>query len=121
MRLTATFLLWLLAAGAQDTVTFQSSSQLVVETVVVKDKSGNPVEGLTAKDFTVTEDGTPQTIKFFEFQRLPDAPYTTAPGLNNRAAPQARAFDKLPRVQISPEPPGTTKYRDRRLLALYFD
>ena len=37
--------------------------QLVVEAVVVKDKQGNPIRGLTAKDFTVTEDGVPQTIK----------------------------------------------------------
>ena len=32
-----------------------ASAQLVVETVTVKDKSGKIVEGLTAKDFTVTE------------------------------------------------------------------
>ena len=37
-----------------------------------QDKSGKTIEGLTAKDFTVTEDGAPQTIKFFEYQKLPD-------------------------------------------------
>ena len=41
---------------------FTSSTQLVVETVSVKDKSGKPVEGLTAKDFVLTEDGVAQTI-----------------------------------------------------------
>jgi hypothetical protein len=53
--------------------TFSTSSQLVVETVNVKDKSGKPLEGLTAKDFTVTEDGAEQTIRLFEYQKVPEA------------------------------------------------
>src|ERR1035441_2731216 len=56
--------------AASGTVKFQASTQLVVETVSVKDKNGNPVEGLTAKDFTITEDGVAQTISFCEFQKL---------------------------------------------------
>src|SRR5712671_1040634 len=50
--------------------TFRTSTQLIVETVTVKDKDGKPIEGLTAKDFTITEDGEPQTISFVEFQRV---------------------------------------------------
>lgn len=98
-------------------VTFRASAQLVVETVVVKDKNGRPVEGLTAKDFTVTEDGIPQTIRFFEFQKLPegaDAPPAAEPG-------RPKLLERLPRTQISPETPGNIRYSDRRLLALYFD
>jgi hypothetical protein len=53
-----------------DTPTFSITRQLKIETVLVKDKNGNPVEGLTAKDFTVTEDGAPQEIKFFEYQKF---------------------------------------------------
>ena len=46
---------------------------LIVQTVTVKDKKGQPIAGLTAKDFVVTEDGVPQDIAFVEYQKL-DAP-----------------------------------------------
>ncbi|MEO8025698.1 MAG: VWA domain-containing protein [Bryobacteraceae bacterium] len=130
MRQTLAFLLiTALAANGQtvgqntqskDAATFQTSTQLVVEAVVVKDKSGKAIEGLTAKDFAITEDGVAQTIKFFEFQKLddvPKAPVEPPPALATRP----RALERLTRTQISPEPAGGTKYRDRRLLALYFD
>lgn len=103
-------------AAEDGAVKFTSNSQLVVETVTVKDRSGNPVEGLTAKDFTVTEDGVAQTIKFFEFQKLPDV---TPPVNTSTAVPVL--LDKLASVRIAPEQPGSTRYKDRRLLALYFD
>src|SRR6516162_11208786 len=68
-------------AAANGVVKFQANTQLVVETVTVKDKNGKPVEGLTAKDFTVTEDGVHQTIAFCEYQRLEEEPAvdTTVP------------------------------------------
>jgi VWFA-related protein len=128
-RVTALLLSCLLSASAQQigqntsspgaTPTFQTSTQLVIETVSVKDKSGNPVQGLTAKDFTVTEDGAPQTIRFFEYQKLeePNAQSSPTPAPTGRSAP----LPKYPRAQITPESPGNVKYRDRRLLALYFD
>ena len=100
--------------------TFQTGAQLVVETVVVKDKSGNPVEGLTAKDFVVLEDGTPQVIKFFDHQTLPVG--------NGAETPQSPPLPevvpllkKLPRTQIAAEKPGDNRYKDRRLMILYFD
>src|SRR5579863_4165805 len=49
---------------------FSSLAQLVEEIVYAKDKSGKPIEGLTAKDFVVTEDGKPQDIKFCYYQKL---------------------------------------------------
>ncbi len=76
--LVAVFLCWTLALQAQQTgtnltqkpddgsATFKASSQLVVETIVVKDKDGNAIEGLKAKDFVVTENGVAQTIAFLE-------------------------------------------------------
>src|SRR5438128_11336607 len=56
----------------QQPFTIQVNTQLVVETVVVKDKDGKNIEGLTDKDFTVTEDNVPQTISVFQFQRFED-------------------------------------------------
>ena len=60
-------------AQTQNQPIFRSGTRLIVENVIVKDKSGNSVEGLTAKDFTVTEDGEPQAITFVEYQRLATA------------------------------------------------
>lgn len=111
MRLTI-LLISVSALFAQ--ATFQTTSQLVIEAVTVKDKDGNPITGLTAKDFTITEDNVPQPIRFFEFQQLATA----------KAPPAAERIELLPRIgrsQIAPESPGALKYRDRRLLALYFD
>ena len=49
---------------------FTASATLVIETVGVKTKDGKPVEGLTAKDFTVTEDGKRQQISTFDFENV---------------------------------------------------
>src|SRR5437879_3907910 len=123
----ATMLLWTLAATAQQVgqnapskssqaPSISVTTQLVVETVVVKDKKGNSLEGLTAKDFTVTEDGAPQVIAFFEYQKLPETP---SGELASQSAPENVAiYHKLAMTRISPEVPGNTRYKDRRLIAL---
>ncbi len=122
-------LFWVLAANAQQigqnappkeigTSQISVNTQLVVETVAVKDKKGTPIEGLTRKDFTVTEDGVPQAIAFFDHQKLPENPNDNAP---RSGSENLTIFHKLARSQISPESPGDVRYRDRRLLALYFD
>ena len=106
-------------AATTSTSTIHVTTQLVVETVVVKDKKGNPVEGLTAKDFAVTENGVPQAISFCEHQELPAVP-AAAPA--PRAGPEnVKVYDKLSRTRITAETPGKFRYQDRRLLALYFD
>ncbi len=106
-------------AAADGVATFKTSTQLVVETVNVKDKSGKPIEGLKKEDFIVTEDGAPQSIAFFEYQKLPDAP--SAPITTNTPPANVIPFPKLPKTTIAPERPGDVRYRDKRLLVLYFD
>src|SRR5271155_5768350 len=126
----AAMLIWALAAGAQQigqnapskgsqTPSINVSTQLVVETVVVKDKKGNSLEGLTAKDFIVTEDGVPQAIAFFEHEKLPETP-TVASGAQSEPE-NITIYHKLAMTRISPEAPGNIRYKDRRLMALYFD
>src|SRR5919109_530750 len=70
--------------GSTGAATFTTGTQLVVETVVVKDKKGNPVEGLTAKDFAVTEDGVPQAIRFLEYQKVEPVAAPAAPFVPQR-------------------------------------
>jgi VWFA-related protein len=107
------------SANASGTYTLTAKAQLVVETVVVKDKQGKFISGLSAKDFTVTEDGTPQTIRFCEHQDLAaeETPVTpAAPG-----SEQIKLYKQLTRTQLAPEEPENSRYKNRRLLALYFD
>ena len=47
-------------AAAQTPPPIRVTTQLIVEEVAVKDKSGKPIEGLTPNDFVLTEDGVPQ-------------------------------------------------------------
>jgi VWFA-related protein len=140
--IAATFLVWMLAAFAQQrpaqpiqqpnaplqkgSYKFEATTQLVIVNVSAKDKSGNPVEGLKATDFTVTEDGKPQQVKVFEYQRLEE---TAAPELVAKpvapaatpAAPPAPVVAPAVQTTIAPARPGEIKYKDRRLLVLYFD
>jgi VWFA-related protein len=102
---------------------FTSNSQLVVETVTVKDKSGKPIEGLTAKDFIITEDGKPQAVAFCEYQTLKETPdpEPIAPAPPPDASKPANKPDPIFQSQIAPERPGDIRYKDRRLIGLYFD
>jgi VWFA-related protein len=111
-------------ATAQPTgAKFEATSQLVVVNVAAKGRNGEPLEGLKATDFTVTEDGKPQQIGVFEYQRLEDT-ILPAPALEARApaaaaaAPVVKAAVSTP---IAPAPKGEVKYKDRRLLVLFFD
>jgi len=149
--ITAILLVWMLAAPLQQfaqqpqgpqtgsnngsgTKTFNLGSvntQLVVEDVMIKSKDGDPISGLKAGDFTVTEDGKPQDIKIFEFQKLEDEAVAQPETLKTRepapakaaGAPAAKAPEVKPvtTAQIAPEKPGDIKYKDKRLMVMFFD
>ncbi|HTM04615.1 MAG TPA: VWA domain-containing protein [Vicinamibacterales bacterium] len=112
------------ATGGQQpaTPTFKSSAQLVVRNVTVKDKDGKVIEGLTAKDFVVTEDKEPQQIAFVEFQRMEKSAQTAVP---LASAPPPTVKPPVPlegqAPVISTPPGGGIRYQDRKLLVLYFD
>ncbi len=114
------------AAGAGKPVTFSTTSQLVEETITVKDKDGKVIEGLTAKDFIITEDGVAQNIKVCSFQKLSEDPMEPLPDLpkTGPVAPAGDSKTPLPGVtatQIAPEAQGEIHYQNRRLMVLYFD
>ena len=53
-------------SGAQGTYTLDQTVRAVVLDAAVTDRQGKPVPNLTAADFTVTEDGVPQHVDFFQ-------------------------------------------------------
>lgn len=136
--ITALLLAFLMAAPlqwAQQTVSpipggtakFGATTQLVVEDVIVKSKDGKPVEGLKPSDFTITEDGKAQKISVFEYQTLeqeaqPAPPPAPKPAIETAdVEPAQPAVKPVTAVQIAPEKPGDLKYRDRRLMVMFFD
>ena len=50
----------------QPVPTIRTGTQLVIVDVVVQDKQGNPVRGLSKQDFVLTEKKQPQTLRNFE-------------------------------------------------------
>ena len=92
---------------------FRTSSNLVVVTVFAKDKKGNAVAGLKKEDFLLLENGKPQAISAFEFQRLSSEPLSGTGPLPG-VVPGAGAAGVVPRE-------GRQRFRDRRLLVLFYD
>lgn len=119
-RLTLTSLVVISVAAstaASQQTTFRTNATLVVQTVTVLDNDGQPVEGLTADDFVVTEDGVRQALSFVEFQRLNDTAAST--GVPPRVStPSAVAPTTTAGIGTSG---ADGRYRNRRLLVLYFD
>ena len=121
------------ASAQKKTFSFSDTVQLVVVDAFVKDKNGNPIEGLKPDDFIVSEDGKPQKITTFQYQALQNDPAPPAeeqqksltirgPVLAEAKKPDAAAAVKAVTAnQITPAKAGEVKYKDRRLMVLFFD
>jgi VWFA-related protein len=104
---------------------FRSNVSVVVVDVVVRDRSGAVVRGLTAGDFEVREDNRPQEIRSFDFEEVTTAPPPAAPvppllagGVIAAPATPATA----PATAASPAPPlRRENLAGRRLIVLLFD
>jgi VWFA-related protein len=70
---------------------FRTATRLVEVPVVVTDRAGKHVEGLTRDDFAITEDGIPQTISIFEVTDT-RAARTAAPPASRRLAAAEQIF-----------------------------
>ena len=104
-------------AASGGSVTFQANANLVIVDVTAKDKSGRPVEGLRAEDFTVLEDGKPQKISVFEYETISTTP---------EPPPEITLDEQLqlpeaPKTTITSTTPGKVQYHDKRLMVFFFD
>jgi len=103
--------------AAQAPVTFKANSNLVIVNVSAKDKGGLPVEGLKAEDFTVLEDGKPQKVSVFEYQRISSKPEP----LKEITLDDQFALPEAPKTTITSATPGQIQYHDKRLMVFFFD
>lgn len=127
----ALFLVFTQVEAQDQDVTFTSNANLVIIDANVRDKSGNVVPDLKKSDFTVLEDGKPQTISVFEFQKLEGdehlAPVPAVKPVAEAAAKTPAAATPAPKktVSVNPTAPSGTqpiiRYQDRRLVAMLFD
>jgi VWFA-related protein len=114
MKLLLALLTFLPTAHAQ----FTSTTQLVTLNLSAKDAAGKPILNLKASDITLTEDGKRQKIALFEYQKLEDTLLPPLPQTKPVRGPAPPA--PKPNAAIFATP-GEIKYKDKRLLVLYFD
>ncbi len=97
------------------TFTLKVQSDIVLTNVVVRDKkTGEVVKGLKASDFTVLENGKPQTIASFDYQNVNEAAVlhekTTVTGKATIAELLNNDFASNP-----------AELKDHRLIVMFFD
>lgn len=111
-------LMGLFPAASQGQYEFKRTVEIVLVNLVVRDKSGNVVRGLKPGDFTVLEDGKPQSIASFDFEEVDTAALPTAsPSQAVLTMPKAAPSTAPPK----PSPQESIDLHGRRLMVLFFD
>jgi VWFA-related protein len=111
------------AGAGQPTPTLQVQAREVLLPVTVRDKKGALVTNLTAADFTLTEDGRPQTIKSFSVQS--NLPFLlgllvdTSRSVDSAMDSERKAAEKFVGLML-PEDPKAAKQGDEAFL-MHFD
>ena len=109
---------------------FRSSTRLIVHHRRRQGQGRQADRRADRQDFIVTEDGQPQDIAFVEFQRLDDrrrcrrtlvANAPAAPAATPAPAPPQPEVASVVQTGSRPPPTGDTRYRNRRLIILFFD
>jgi len=102
-------------AAGDGTFTLKVQSDIVLTNVVVRDKkTGEVVKGLKASDFTISENGKPQTIASFDYQNVDEAAVlaekSTVSGKQSIADLVNGDFAANPK-----------QLKDHRLIVMFFD
>ncbi len=99
---------------AKSQFTLKVNSDLVLTNVVVRDrKTGEIVRGLTAKDFTILENGKPQHISTFDFESVDQAQPLNEATINGQSGQSI--------FNASPEVATREELRNHRLIVIFFD
>jgi len=113
---------------AQQRPAFRTTRELVSVDVVVRDKNGNVVRGLTQADFEVREDGRPQQLDTFTFQEISERPAAVAAGATEllggveaKMTAAAAGVRSTERESSAPAPMTSEALAGRRLIVLLFD
>ena len=107
------------AAPQKPAATFRSSVDLVTVNVVVRDRSGSIVRGLTRDDFTVVEDNQPQTISTFDFEEIDNQPAEAAPDAMPTVLGSVGRAAAAPAPAPAPKP--VIDMHGHRLIVMLFD
>src|SRR6201989_1788820 len=97
------------------TFTMKVQTDIVLTNVVVRDKkTGEVVKGLKQSDFTILENGRPQTIASFDYQNVDEAAVLRE---NATVTAKATIADLLNRNFAA----DSSALRDHRLIVMFFD
>ncbi len=107
---------------------FRANLSLVSVDVIVRDRDGKVVKGLTEKDFEVVEDGRPQEVRTFTFAEIKVGAPAATTSMNLLAGVEEKVLSNTsptaantPASVAAPAPMRSEDLAGRRLVILLFD